>query len=239
LIQNKRQGRTLTVKTAAAEVYDAIKQRILDAVYGPHEFVRETRVAQELNVSRTPVREALRELVSEGWLEAIPHQGSRVVAWTEKDAQEVFEIRLVLEPMAVSAASQHISQPRIEYLKALATQMEALTEEIDINPQARNGIATLNHEFHQELIAASDNQRLSSVLESVVRTSVIRRNFVNYDPNHLQRSMLHHREILAAVEAGNGAWAENCMRTHLLAARDLHVRRSGPADETPEIEKTE
>jgi DNA-binding GntR family transcriptional regulator len=239
LSQSKRQDRAPTAKTAAAEVYEAIKQRILDAVYVPHEFVRETRVAQELNVSRTPVREALRELVSEGWLEAMPHQGARVVAWTEKDAQEVFEIRLVLEPMAVAAASERISLARLEYLKVLAGQMEALTEEIDRNPQARNGIAALNHEFHQELIAASDNERLASVLESVVRTSVIRRNFVNYDPDHLQRSMVHHREILAAVEAGNGAWAENCMRTHLLAARDLHVRRSGPADEIPEIEKTE
>ena len=227
-------------KTAAAEVYEAIKQRILDAVYAPHEFIRETRVARELSVSRTPVREALRELVSEGWLEAIPHHGARVAAWTEKDARDVFEIRLVLEPMAVSAACGRISRARLEYLKALASQMEALTEQVESNPQARNGIAVLNHEFHQELIVASDNQRLAAVLESVVRTSVIRRNFVNYELDHLRRSMLHHREILDAVEANNAAWAETVMRTHLLAARELYVTCSNTTLSTTEdVKKSE
>lgn len=235
----RRQDSTPVVRTAAAEVYEAIKQRILDANYAPHEFIRETRLARELNVSRTPVREALRELISEGWLEAIPHHGARVAAWTEKDARDVFEIRLVLEPMAIAAACGKINRGRLEYLKALASRMETLTDQVAKDPQARNGVAALNHEFHQELIAASDNQRLVAVLESVVRTSVIRRNFVNYETEHLRRSMRHHREILDAVEAGSAAWAENVMRAHLLAARDLHVRFSNTAPVTTEFERAE
>ncbi|KAA0014760.1 GntR family transcriptional regulator [Billgrantia pellis] len=212
------------VRTATAEVHDEIKQRILDGRYQAHDYIRENRIARELEVSRTPVREALRELVSEGWLEAIPHHGARVAAWTEKDAREVFELRLVLEPMAVRLASKRMDAQRLDRLDELATRMEALTDQIEGRPGVRNEIAHLNHVFHRELILASDNQRLASVLDSVVRTSVIRRNFGNYDATHLRRSMRHHREILQAVAAGSPEWAESVMRAHLLAAQALHVR---------------
>ncbi|MCL7939726.1 GntR family transcriptional regulator [Halomonas sp. ATCH28] len=220
-------------RTATAQVHEAIKQRILDGSYRPHDYIREASVARELEVSRTPVREALRELVSEGWLEAIPHHGARVVAWTEKDAREVFELRLVLEPMAVRLASERLDRARLARLEALAERMEALTERVETDPGVRNEIAFLNHEFHRELVLASDNQRLASVLESVVRTSVIRRNFGNYDLTNLRRSMRHHREILEAIVAGSPEWAEHVMRAHLLAAQALHVRSTDVPDGAP------
>ncbi|SDK99671.1 DNA-binding transcriptional regulator, GntR family [Modicisalibacter muralis] len=218
----KRSNNAPVAQTATAQVHAAIKQRILDGDYQPHQYIREASVACELAVSRTPVREALRELVSEGWLEAIPHHGARVAAWTEKDAHEVFEIRLMLEPIAVRLACRHMDNGRLAYLKTLATQMETLTES-SIDPEACNELAALNHEFHRELISASGNQRLTALLDGVVRTSVIRRNFANYDATHLRRSMHHHREILQAIEADSPEWAESVMRSHLLAARDLHA----------------
>lgn len=219
----KHSNNAPVAQTATAQVHAAIKQCILDGSYQPHQYIREASVARELAVSRTPVREALRELVSEGWLEAIPHHGARVAAWTEKDAHEVFEIRLMLEPIAVRVACRRIDDGRLAYLKTLATQMETLTESVSTDPEACNELAALNHEFHRELISASDNQRLATVLDGVVRTSVIRRNFANYDAAHLRRSMHHHREILQAIEADSPEWAESVMRSHLLAARDLHV----------------
>lgn len=217
---------TSVVQTATTKVHEVIKQRILDGHYQAHEYIREANIARELEVSRTPVREALRELVSEGWLEMIPHHGSRVTAWTEKDAREVFELRLVLEPMAVRMASEHMNMDCLVRLEAMASSMEQLTEMADTQPSVRNEIASLNHEFHRELIRASGNQRLGAVLEGVVRTSVIRRNFGNYDLASLRRSMRHHREILEAITAGSPLWAEQIMRAHLLAAQSLHLRHS-------------
>ena len=215
-------------RTATAQVHAAIKQRILEGTYRPHDYIRETSMARELEVSRTPVREALRELVSEGWLEAIPHHGARVVAWTERDAREVFELRLVLEPMAAGMACQHMDASRMARLKSLASRMEALADMQPVTAEARNEIAVLNHEFHRELVLASDNQRLFTMLDMVVRTSVIRRNFNTYDHRALQRSMNHHREILQAIEARSPAWAESVMRAHLLSARELHQSLNEP-----------
>ena len=100
--------------------------------------------------------------------------------------------------------------------------MELLAEQS--SDSARNEIAALNHEFHRELIRASGSQRLATVHDMVVRTSVTRRNLRNYQHDHLLRSMHHHREMLVAIEAGNAQWAENVMRAHLLAARDLHLQ---------------
>ncbi|MBY5923786.1 GntR family transcriptional regulator [Halomonas sp. DP4Y7-1] len=208
--------------TATAQVHEAIKQRILDGTYRPLQFVREAAVARELAVSRTPVREALRELVSEGWLEAIPHQGARVSEWTADDAREVFELRLVLEPMAVGLAARRMDPATMTQLKDLATRMEALTEG-PLGGAEHSELASLNHCFHRLLIQASGNQRLAQMLESVVRTSIIRRNFASYDREALHRSMQHHREMLTAIAANNAAWAENVMRAHLLAARELHT----------------
>lgn len=220
---NNKRMEEASPRTAAALVADGIRQRILNGTYRPHEYVREANVAKQLQVSRTPVREALRELVTEGWLEAIPHHGCRVVCWTENDAREVFEIRLVLEPMAVAAACRHMTPELLERLRRLCREMEAMCEQIPTDPDARNRLAALNHEFHQQLIDASGNRRLVALLESLVRSSIIRRNFTNYEMAHLRRSMAHHDEILQAMEAGNAQWAESLMRTHLLAARGLHV----------------
>lgn len=221
-----------TGRTATAQVHEAIKQRILDGLYRPHEFIREAAVARELEVSRTPVREALRELVSEGWLEAMPHQGSRVCAWTEKDAQEVFELRLVLEPMAVSMACRQIDAATLAGLDELAGRMETITARATMTAADHNELASLNHDFHRELIRASGNQRLAQILDGVVRTSVIRRNFAHYDRAALARSMGHHREMLSAMASGNPAWAESVMRAHLLAARELHLSVGEPPGES-------
>ena len=208
-------------KTAAAEVGDAIRGRILDGRYQANQYIREASVARELEVSRTPVREAFRELVSEGWLEAIPHRGCRVVSWTENDAREISEIRLVLETMAVAMACQRMDSTTLNQLKQLCRDMEQCADRVAETPEARNQLARLNHEFHQLLIVSSGNRRLINLLDSLVRGSVIRRNYANYQPHHLQRSMRHHEEIVQALEAGEASWAENLMRSHLLAGRGL------------------
>lgn len=210
------------VKTATAYVYEAIKQRILEGVYQAEDYVRELSIAKELEVSRTPVREALRELISEGWLEAIPHQGARVSTWTEQDAQEVFEIRMQLEPLAIHKAASQIERSVLVALQQLATRMERLAEQPDDSAKAE--IARLNHEFHRKLITASKSQRLVMVLDSIVRPSTVHRNFQYYHQADLQRSMRHHREMLEAIETGNALWAENVMRAHLLAGRDLYTQ---------------
>jgi len=108
-------------------------------------------------------------------------------------------------------------------VRLLAEEMESLVDLVPSDEDARNKIASLNYEFHRRLIKSGKNQRLTLLLGNIVPNSVIRRNIGKYNIEHLRRSMQHHIEILQAVEAGNSAWAESVMRTHLLAARELHL----------------
>jgi DNA-binding GntR family transcriptional regulator len=124
--------------------------------------------------------------------------------------------------MAAGMACRSMEPARLARLEALASRMEVLAEPMEPTAEARNEIAVLNHEFHRELIRASNNQRLYTVLDMVVRTSVIRRNFDLYDRQAMQRSMRHHREILQAIQSQSPGWAESIMHAHLLSARKLH-----------------
>ncbi|MCE8033685.1 GntR family transcriptional regulator [Billgrantia tianxiuensis] len=217
--------------TAADRVYQIIKKRILNGQYPAGSYVREATIGQELELSRTPIREALRRLVSDGWVEAIPHHGARVVAWTQHDVEEVFELRVLLEPQVVRRAASRITAERLETLEALAARMDALCEQV--NEAAVEEIAELNDRFHAELVAAADSPRLQRLLETIVQVPVSRRSFHHYTCVELRGSMQHHRELIRALGAGDGEWAASVMRAHILAARAAQLRPA-PGEEMPE-----
>lgn len=208
--------------TAADRVYGIIKLRILDGHYPAGSYVRETAIGEEMALSRTPIREALRRLVSDGWVEAIPHHGARVVAWTSRDVEEVFELRVLLEPQVVRRAASRILPERLTTLAALAEQMESLSVRDD--EVAVDKIAMLNDRFHAELVAAADSPRLQRLLETIVQVPVSRRSFHHYTAEELESSMSHHRELIRALSLGDGEWAASVMRAHILAARAAHIR---------------
>ncbi len=211
--------------TAADRVYGIIKHRILDGHYPAGSYVREAAIGQELALSRTPIREALRRLVSDGWVEAIPHHGARVVAWTSRDVEEVFELRVLLEPQVVRRAATRITPERLAALEALAEQMESFCA--GGGEEAVDEIAVLNNRFHAELVAAADSPRLQRLLETIVQVPVSRRSFHHYTAEEMEASMRHHRELIRALEAGDGEWGASVMRAHILAARAAQIRPVG------------
>ncbi|WGI24346.1 GntR family transcriptional regulator [Halomonas alkaliantarctica] len=214
--------------TAADRVYHIIKQRILNGSYAAGSYVREAAIGEELDYSRTPIREALRRLVSDGWVEAIPHHGARVVSWTQHDVEEVFELRVLLEPQVVRRATKRISEVQISTLSRFADQMEILCQQDD--ERAVDEIAVLNNQFHAELVTAADSPRLQRLLETIVQVPVSRRSFHHYTREELLGSMQHHREIIRALQHGDGEWAAAIMRAHILAARIAQMRQKQPAN---------
>lgn len=213
--------------TAADRVYHIIKQRILNGGYAAGSYVREAAIGEELDYSRTPIREALRRLVSDGWVEAIPHHGARVVGWTQHDVEEVFELRVLLEPQVVRRATKRISEAQLSTLSRFADQMEILCQQDD--ERAVDEIAVLNNQFHAELVTAADSPRLQRLLETIVQVPVSRRSFHHYTREELLGSMQHHREIIRALQHGDGEWAAAIMRAHILAARTAQMRQKQPS----------
>ncbi|WP_386079324.1 GntR family transcriptional regulator [Vreelandella sp. F11] len=209
--------------TAADRVYHIIKQRILNGGYAAGSYVREATIGEELDYSRTPIREALRRLVSDGWVEAIPHHGARVVQWTQQDVEEVFELRVLLEPQVVRRAAKRISEAQLITLRSFADEMEVLCQQKD--ERATDEIAVLNNQFHAELVTAAESPRLQRLLETIVQVPVSRRSFHHYTREELLCSMQHHREIIRALQNRDAEWASAIMRAHILAARTAQMRQ--------------
>lgn len=210
--------------TAVNRVSQAIKNGILNGEYPPGAYIRETAIAEKLAVSRTPIRETIRRLVSEGWLESMPNRGARVVQWTEADVDEVFELRALLEPLVAKRAASRLSTAQLEELEELAVAMETLAT--DGNSAALDEITVLNQCFHEILSQAAESQRIKRVLQGVVIVPIARRSFHNYSAAELQRSMQHHRDIIRALREKDGEWAAAIMRGHILAARAVHMRQA-------------
>ena len=218
--------------TMTERAYRAIRRRILDGVYDSHEFLREQSLARTLEISRTPVREALRRLVSEGWIEQIPHCGARVVEWTREDAEEVFELRGILESHAARRAATRMDTSNWDRLAELVDAMEALAA--SAHPDAREDIAPLNDEFHRIILESAGSPRLQRLVSAIVQTPMTTRSFQRYDAQEMARSMSQHRDILRAIHEGDGTWAAATMRAHILAARPAHKRDASVAYNLPD-----
>lgn len=188
----------------------------------------EADLATRLDVSRTPVREALSRLAAEGLVDLVPNRGARVARWSDEDLEQIFELRLRLEPYAVGLAIPRLSDSDLDDLDDLAQRMMGLGK--PGRSQDLDGIVHLNRQFHRTLINRAANPALASALLAVTHASVVNQNFHNYTPAALARSLAHHVEIVAAARVGNADWANAVMRSHLYNARATmlpaqHVRR--------------
>jgi DNA-binding GntR family transcriptional regulator len=190
----------------------------------------EAELATRLDVSRTPVREALSRLAAEGLVEIVPNRGARVTRWSDEEVQQIFELRLRLAPYAVGLAVPRLSDSDLDELDELANRMLGLGK--PGRAQDLDGIVHLNRQFHRTLINRAANPALASALLAVTHASVVNQNFHNYSAAALARSLSHHVEIVAAARAGNPEWANCVMRSHLYNARATMLPATNARPET-------
>jgi DNA-binding GntR family transcriptional regulator len=205
-----------------------LRQFILEGDLEPGARLQEVELAAQLGVSRTPVREALRELSSQGLVEISPHRGARVTRWSAKDLKEIYELRSMLESHAAERAATRMTSPGVEDLVGLCDEMEACARRGHKHDLVQ--LSDLNSEFHSRILGAADSPRLVTMLASVVQVPLVIRTFTRYSPEALARSMSHHRELAAAIRARAPEWAGTVMRSHILAARTVLLDADGAAD---------
>jgi DNA-binding GntR family transcriptional regulator len=205
------------VAQAVDRAYEVIREGILTGEHEQGARLREEELADAIGVSRTPVREALRRLTADGLVELGNNRGAQVVSYTDEDLAEIFELRALLESHAHGLAAELIDAAAIEHLRELAEAMEELGEQQ--TARSRDRIAELNREFHATIVHAAGSTRLEALLHQVVQVPLVHRTFHRYSPEALRRSFDHHRELIAALDARDGAWAEAVMRSHVHAAR--------------------
>jgi DNA-binding GntR family transcriptional regulator len=218
---------------AATVAYEALLRGIATGLYPPGTWLREEDIATRTGVSRTPVREALRRLQSEGFVEILPNRGAVVVGWSAEDLDDIFDLRVMLEGYAAKRAALAASARGVD-LDALSELCEAMERQLKV----RDGdydyeqITELNLEFHTALYAASGNRQLQSMLLGLIQIPLVRETFHHYSRDELVRSFAQHREIVDALAADDGDWAEAVMHAHIRAAR-ASLRRTHPAPAAP------
>lgn len=224
---------------AVQRAYDAIRQRINTGEYAAGAHLKGEDLAANFGISRTPVREALRRLNSEGLVEFIPNRGASVVAWTRADVDEVFGLRVVLESHAASLAAQRLQESQIEELDRLAKITARLAASDALGERAE--IATANSRLHRLIYAAAAHPRLAAMAASVVQVPLVMQTLHAYTRADLVRSASHHLELVAAFRVRDGDWAASVMRCHLRAAHHVFLRERaavGGVSDAPEANQT-
>jgi DNA-binding GntR family transcriptional regulator len=203
------------VTRASERATGAVRELILRGDFAAGARLGEVELAERLGVSRTPVREALARLASEGLVEIVPNRGARVSSWTVAELEEVFDLRAALEPRLTALAVPNAGPADVDALDDLAHRM--LGAELD-------DLVPLNRAFHGRLVELAAHPAMAGALAGAIHAPIVLRNFHAYDDASLRRSLAHHVEIAAAVRAGDPVWAQAVMTAHIHNARAVMVR---------------
>ena len=199
------------VRVLADWVTASLREAILNGHFEPGEKLDQDLIAEELRVSRTPVREALGRLESEGFIEVRPHYGAFIAEVSPQDIQQVYEIRTLLEPEVVRQVTQLIPEPVLDELEECLTEAEVQFNAGDVTKQFESDVY-----FHETIANFVENKLLKEVLDGLTnRVSIVRRFAQSKPGPHLVESLKEHRAILQAMRKRDPAQAAELMRLHL------------------------
>jgi DNA-binding GntR family transcriptional regulator len=193
------------------EVYEKIKKGIIDGTLPPGSPINENEYAQDLNVSKTPVREALRQLEREGLVENIPGRGSAVTHITFRDIREVFEIREIIECGAARRAASNCNTEEVRERKRELEQLSA--QEVE----SKGILWGSEEEIHHFLIRCVGNQKLTEIYQGLLdHMKRIRIHFGRqFTRQRFDELLTEHTAILDAIIDGDGDRAEQAVLDHL------------------------
>jgi DNA-binding GntR family transcriptional regulator len=207
-------------RTIREIVYDTLKERILKGQYSPGQRLITNDLANEFNVSRMPIREALQQLeAATGLVSMIPHKGATVVATSEEDLVEVFQIRVALESLAARLACPNLDESQIDQLESLNHRISDLKHTDD-----EERFQELNLEFHSRLWRAANAPRLETILRALYDASRNYRYISLKLPGRFEEVVQEHKDIIAALRSGKECDVEAIVKNHYQQTLDWLMR---------------
>jgi DNA-binding GntR family transcriptional regulator len=206
--------------------YEEIRQAIVEGRYRAGQRLIEKNLGEEFQVSRTPVREALRALESEGLVVSLPNKGAIVRSLSAQDVYDIYDLRVRLESLAAERAAR---DPRPEQLAVLTKANEDFAELLPSfvadDLQVVRRVEAVNRRFHRGFIDMADSWRLTQLLDRTVHAVLVFQNFQSYEPQELERSLLFHQLITQAIARREAGRAGTLVAEHILLGRDILVDR--------------
>ncbi|MBI5886187.1 MAG: GntR family transcriptional regulator [Deltaproteobacteria bacterium] len=204
--------------TLRERIADFIKDSIVSGNLKPGERVPEQEIAENFGISRTPIREAFRQLESEGFITVTPRKGAVVSPITDKDVSEFYEIKSLLEGHAAKTACPKLTVKDIKRLESLNEQMGRAAAKDDVKTFFK-----LDAEFHDTFLAACGNDKLQTFLNHLVRQFERFRITALALPGRMKDSLLQHAEIIEAFRKNDVDCVERLVRANAERGRDVLV----------------
>jgi len=191
-------------------VCESLREAIRSGVLKPGERIMEIQLAEELGVSRTPVREAIRKLELEGYVVMMPRRGTYVASMSIRDINEIFEIRTALESLSNGLAADHITDDELEHLQRLLVIIGGYIKEGNIEKIVETDI-----EFHDLLYHAARNERLVGIISNLRDQLTRFRTLSMSYPGRLEETLEEHRLIVDAIADGDRKAASRAAERHM------------------------
>jgi DNA-binding GntR family transcriptional regulator len=192
------------------EILAGIREMIFTGALIGGQRVPEKMICEQLSISRTPLREALKVLASEGLLELLPNRGARVSRLTAAEVDEMFPVMAALEGLAGEIACQRITEDGIDEIRALHYQMAAHHKRRELSEYFG-----LNQKIHEKIMAATGNATLAGMYASLAARIRMARYRANFSQSRWDQAMAEHDEILSALTERDGPRLTGILSAHL------------------------
>jgi DNA-binding GntR family transcriptional regulator len=207
--------------TLREKILESIRDAIISGAITSGSRVSEPDLAERFGISRTPIREALRQLESEGYLTVIPRKGAVVSAFTQKDVEEFYAIKSILEGYAAKLACCRLSEKEIDRLQTINKRLSELCEQSDVKQFFK-----VHNDFHDLFIKAADNEKLREMINLLVTRFQRLRLMSISQPGRMAVSVTEHEKIITAFRE------RNCEAAELLVRKNAEYGGKVLLDET-------
>ncbi|MFN3496041.1 MAG: GntR family transcriptional regulator, partial [Hydrogenophaga sp.] len=183
------------------------RQRIFNRELEPGSWIDELKLAEAYGISRTPLREALKVLATEGLVTMKVRRGAYVTEVSEKDLSDVYHLLALLESDAASVVAERATPEQMAELKRLHGELEAATAD-------RERFFAINEQFHLKLLEIADNRWRQQMVADLRKVMKLNRHHSLFKTGRISESLAEHRQVMQALEARNSERARTRMREH-------------------------
>jgi DNA-binding GntR family transcriptional regulator len=198
------------------KIVEDLKAGIASGRFKPGQRLVEIHLSNALGVTRGKIREALRKLEQDGFVQIIPNVGARVAEFSQKDIEHIYDLMSVVEGLAVRVITPFLTDEQLKRIEALIDKVEAARKPTQF--------FELNNELHSFLITLSENDHLIKLTENFMFRIRCLNLQCLFSPGQMAASVKEHKKILGAMKARKAAKAEQLMRNHLLYAKNRLIK---------------
>jgi DNA-binding GntR family transcriptional regulator len=199
-----------TYKPLREVVFETLREAIINGLLKPGERMMEIKLAEQLGVSRTPVREAIRKLELEGFVVMMPRKGAYVAGISLKDIVDVFEVRAALEALAAGLAAERITDEELETLERMLVRIGECIDNNDLQE-----LIEFDTAFHEALYQASRNEKLVQIINNLREQIQRFRSTSLAYPGRMKEALEEHKKIVEAISERKAEQAQQLAQQHI------------------------